>query len=243
MRVFRGRAGTIDADRAVTERLLEIAAGGEPAVRVWIPHRQVAFGRRDARLEGYRRAHVAAREAGFPPVERDVGGRAVAYDGETTVAFARGEPIDDFRRGTAERYERLTADVETALGELGLEVSRGEPADAFCPGSHSLQADGGKVAGIAQRVRQDGALVAGLVLVDAADELAGALEAVYDALGVPFDPESVGSVAGAGGPTDPDLVRETLEETLVGDRSVDKGFVGDPEHSSMDESTLDGEPR
>ena len=243
MRVFRGRAGTIDADRAMSERLLEIATAGEPAVRVWIPHRQVAFGRRDARLPGYRHARVAAREAGFPPIERDVGGRAVAYDGATTIAFARGEPIEGVREGTDERYERLAADVEAALAELGLEVSRGEPADAFCPGSHSLQADGGKVAGIAQRVRRNGALVAGLVLVDAADELAGALGTVYDALEVPFDPNSVGSVADAGGPTDPELVRATLEETLVGDRSVDKGFVGDPPNSTMNESTPDGGSR
>lgn len=220
MRVFRGRAGTIAADRAVSDRLLEVAADGEPAVRVWTPHRQVAFGRRDARLEGYQRARVAAREMGFPPVERSVGGRAVAYDGETTLAFARGEPIDDFREGTAERYERLTADVEGALTDLGLEVDRGEPADAFCPGSHSLQTDGGKVAGMAQRVQRDAALVSGVLLVSATDELVATLEVVYDSLAVPFEPDSVGSVAAAGGPTDPDRVRVSLEDALVGDRPV-----------------------
>ena len=217
MRVFRGRAGTIAADRAVSDRLLEVATEGEPAVRVWVPHRQVAFGRRDTRLESYERARVAAREMEFPPVERRVGGRAVAYDGETTLAFARAEPIADFREGTDERYERLTGDVERALSDLGLAVDRGEPADAFCPGSHSLRTDGGKVAGIAQRVQRDAALVSGVLLVDATGELTAALEAVYDALGVPFDPDSVGSLA-AGGTTDPDRIRATLEATLVGDQ-------------------------
>ncbi|MFC4436365.1 MULTISPECIES: lipoate--protein ligase family protein [Natrialbaceae] len=221
MRVFRGRAGTIETDREVSARLLEVAADGEPAVRVWIPHRQVAFGRRDSRLDGYDRARKAVRERGFPPVERSVGGRAVAYDGETTLAFARAEPIADFRRGTDERYERLTAAVEGALGELGLDLERGEPADSFCPGAHSLSTGGAngprKIVGIAQRIRQDAALVSGILLVDRREELAAVLEAVYGELAVPFDPASVGSVVDAGGPSDPDRVRQVLEEALVGD--------------------------
>lgn len=230
MRVFRGRGPTIEADRAASARLLEVATGGERAVRVWTPHRQLAFGRRDRRRDGYDRARAAAREAGFPPVERDVGGRAVAYDGETTVAFARAEPIEDFRRGTDERYERLTDDLERALAGLpGLDrerLVRDEPADAFCPGSHSLStaSSGGadstalaKVAGIAQRIRQDAAIAAGILHVDGRESLAAVLESVYGALGVPFDPDSVGSIAAAGGPTDPDVVRGALEAALVGD--------------------------
>lgn len=221
MRVFRGRAATIEADRETGARLLEVAAAGESAVRVWIPHRQIAFGRRDSRLEGYDCAREAARDRGFPPVERSVGGRAVAYDGETTIAFARAEPIADFRRGTDERYEELTATVEAALEGLGVDLERGEPDDSFCPGAHSLStADAAgprKVVGIAQRVRQDAALVSGILVVDTRDELAGVLEAVYDELGVPFDPASVGSVAAAGGPADPDEIRRELEEALVGD--------------------------
>ena len=248
-RVFRGRAPTIDADRAVGDRLLEVAAAGEPAVRVWTPHRQVAFGRRDRHREGYDRAREVARERGFPPVERDVGGRAVAYDGETTLAFARATPVADFRRGTDERYERATAAVERALSDLGVPVESGEPDGAFCPGTHSLSVRGSgsqpragvetgagagtdvgtepeataasdprrKLVGIAQRVRKDAAITAGIVLVDARDELAAALEAVYGALAVPFDPATVGTVAAAGGPDDPAVVRTTLEAALVDD--------------------------
>jgi octanoyl-[GcvH]:protein N-octanoyltransferase len=227
MRVFRGRAATIDADREVSERLLEVAAAGESAVRVWIPHRQVAFGRRDSRLEGYDRAREAARERGFPPVERSVGGRAVAYDGETTIAFARAEPISDFRRGTDARYERLTRDVAAALEKLAVEVERGEPENSFCPGAHSLSAANAtdsdakrprKIVGIAQRVTQDAALVSGILVVDNREEIGGVLEAVYDALAVPFDPGSVGSIAGAGGRCDPAVVARTIEDRLVGDR-------------------------
>ncbi|WP_049922363.1 lipoate--protein ligase family protein [Halopiger djelfimassiliensis] len=232
MRVFRGRAETAAADRAVSDRLLSSAADGESAVRVWVPHRQVAFGRRDSRCKGYDNAREAARERGFPPVERGVGGRAVAYDGETTIAFARAEPVADFRRGTGDRYERVTGAIERALTELGLEVDRGEPDDAFCPGTHSLSVGGSrvrrKVVGIAQRVRQDAALTAGIVLVDGRDALAAVLDAVYGALDVPFDPDSVGTVADAGGPSDAALVRERLETALVGDDpNVTHESIGD----------------
>ncbi|AFZ72498.1 lipoyl protein ligase domain-containing protein [Natronobacterium gregoryi] len=226
MRVFRGREPTIAADREASTGLLEVAADGERAVRVWTPHRQLAFGRRDRQQDGYDRARDAAAELGFPPIERDVGGRAVAYDGETAIAFARAEPIDDFRRETGERYEHLAADIADALVSLsGVDRNRlthDEPENAFCPGTHSLSTaveDGRlrKVAGLAQRVRQDAAITAGILLVDGRTELLTVLEVVYDALAIPFDPDSVGTVAVAGGPSDPDVVRRTVEETLVGD--------------------------
>ncbi|SDD03782.1 lipoate--protein ligase family protein [Natrinema hispanicum] len=226
MRVFRGRAGSIAADRDVSRRLLSIAADGDPAVRVWTPHRQIAFGRRDARREGYDRARAAADKRGFPPIERDVGGRAVAYDGATTLAFARAEPVTDGRTGTTERYERATAALEQALRTLGLEPSHGEPDDSFCPGTHSLsvntRADGRerKIVGIAQRVRSDAALVAGIVLVANRGDLSAVLEAVYDALDVALEPASVGSIAAAGGPSDPEPVRAAIEDALVGDATA-----------------------
>lgn len=263
VRVLRGRSETINADRAASQRLLEIAATGTPAVRVWRPHRQVAFGRRDARLEGYDDARAAAREFGFSPVERSVGGRAVAYDGETTLAFARAEPVADFRQGTDERYERLTADLERAFEKLGVDIVRGEPADSFCPGTHSLSVPAPsdrtgssevpnrrKIAGLAQRVQQDAALASGIVVVANRAELARVLEGVYGALGVPFDPESVGAIedrtcrfetgSSSADSLEADAleteraetqrteterieverVRSVLEEALVGDRSM-----------------------
>lgn len=220
MRVLRGRAGTVGEDRSVTRALAgDVEASGEPAVRVWTPHRQVAFGRRDARSDGYTSAKRAAEERGFPAYERDVGGRAVAYTG-STVAFVRVEPIEDFRRGTDARYDRAVADLRGALGSLGVEAREGEPPDAFCPGAHSLSTDAGKVVGIAQRVRQGSAAVAGMVLVRDHEEIAEVLEPVYRALSVPFDPESAGSVAASGGPADPTRVARTVESALVGGRDA-----------------------
>jgi lipoate-protein ligase A len=220
MRVLRGRATTIEEDRAVTRALAgDVEASGEPTVRAWTPHRQVAFGRRDARSDGYGRAKRAAEERGFPTHERDVGGRAVAYTGNT-VAFVRVEPVADVRGGTDERYDRIVAELRGALASLDVEAWEGEPSDAFCPGAHSLSTDAGKVVGVAQRVRQGSAAVAGIVLVRDHDEIARVLDPVYEALGVPFDPGSVGSVAASGGPADSERVTRAVESALVGDRDA-----------------------
>lgn len=228
MRVIRGRAPTPEADREATRELLEaVSESGEPAARAWTPHRQLAFGRRDANEPGYDAARDAARERGFPPVERSVGGRAVAYTG-TTVAFAALEPTDDGRTGITDRYEDAVETVIGALDSLGVDAQRGEPPDSFCPGDYSVQArsgggDGdvfGKLAGIAQRVTAGAALVSGVVVVADRAEIRAVLDPVYDALGVPFDPKSVGSVASAGGPDDPDAVAQALEDAIVGDRKA-----------------------
>lgn len=216
VRVYRGRREPIEEDRAATQELLEGAMERrQPAVRVWAPARQVAFGRRDAREPGYETASAAASEHGFQPIERSVGGRAVAYTG-TTLAFAYAMPITDARTGMDDRYEMVTEAVAGALASVGVEARRGEPAESFCPGTHSLSA-GGKVVGIAQRVKRSVALTAGVAIPDSHEEIATVLDPVYDALGVPFDPASVGSVAAAGG--DPGALRDAIEAALVDGRS------------------------
>jgi octanoyl-[GcvH]:protein N-octanoyltransferase len=225
MRVLRGTAADPEVDRERTGELLAAASGGTPGLRVWTPARQVAFGRRDARADGFERAARIAADRGFRPIERDVGGRAVAYAGET-LAFAHAVPLpeDDasgagWRGSIAERYDRAVETVVGALRGLGADVVAGEPTDSFCPGDHSVRvAGGGKVSGIAQRVRAEAALVAGCVVVTPGDarEVAAVSDAVYDALGVPFDAETVGSVAAAGGPDAPDRVARALEDAFVG---------------------------
>jgi lipoate-protein ligase A len=229
MRLVRGRAVDPEADRNVTADLLaRTAEDGVPAVRVWAPHRQVAFGRRDARADGYDRAREAAEARGFAAIERSVGGRAVAYTG-TTLAFARAVPVADLRTGLDDRYEAATETVLRALRDLGVDAERGEPPRSFCPGEHSIQADG-KLVGIAQRITQGAALVSGCVLVADRDAIADVLEPVYAALDVPFDPASVGTIADAGGPSDPDVVARAIEEAFVdaqgGDAEADVEYAG-----------------
>ncbi len=220
MHVVRGRPSAIEDDRSITPRLADLVADtGEPAIRAWTPPRQVAFGRRDATADGYERARAAAAERGYTPVERGVGGHAVVYTGET-VAFVFVTPDDGDRSGIRTRYEHTTESLKRALEKLGAQVSRGEPDAAYCPGDHSLQHDG-KIAGLAQRVRRDAAIVGGCVTVHEADEhaITDVLVPVYDALGIEFDPASVGSVEGAGGSDDPERITRSIETTFLGGRN------------------------
>ena len=235
MRVIRGRAPSPTADREATRELLDaVADSGVPAVRTWTPQRHLAFGRRDATEPGYDDARAAASERGFPPVERSVGGRAVAYTG-TTVTFAALEPTEGDRTGITDRYEAAVDDVLGALDSLGVDARQGEPPDSFCPGTHSVQADcaaggeerSGKIAGVAQRVTAGAALVSGVVIVADRHEIREVLGPVYDALGVPFDPKSVGSVATAGGPAEPERVARALESAVVDGRGRTVERLGD----------------
>lgn len=214
MRIVRGRAETPEADLAVTGDLLEYTSDtAAPALRVWRPHRMLAFGRRDANRDGYDEAcHIAA-EHGYVPVERTVGGHGVAYTGNT-VAFVRSEPVGESRTGIQERYEEATATLVTALEQLGVDAQTGEPASAFCPGTHSLSATG-KIAGLAQRIRRDVALVSGVIVVCDHEAIADVLDPVYATLDVPFDPDTVGSIARAGGEGTPEAVVETVERALT----------------------------
>jgi len=224
MRVLRGRADDLEADRSVTAGMVErTRETGVPSLRVWRPHRQLAFGRRDAREPGYGRAREAAAEALFPPVVRSAGGRAVAYTG-TTVAVAHARPNADFRTGVGERYEETLQAVQRALWRLGVPAQQGEPARAFCPGGHSLRWKG-KVAGVAQRVRMDVALVGAVVVVDDHEAIADVLDSVYDALEVPFDPDTVGSVERAGGRADPDAVVEEVEAVFLEVQGLEESDV------------------
>lgn len=218
MRIVRGSASDVARDRRITASIADLASDtAEPVLRVWTPPRHLAFGRRDATAEGYDRARRIAAESGYEPIERSVGGTAVAYTGRT-VAFGYAEPTDG-RNGIDRRYRRTTATLADALRDIGATISRGEPDRSFCPGRHSLQG-AGKVAGIAQRVRRDSALVGGCVVVLRSDcaAIAEILEPIYDAIDRPFDPESVGSVEAAGGTDGVEAVKNAIEHAFTAGR-------------------------
>jgi lipoate-protein ligase A len=221
MHLVRGALSDIDDDRRVTRRLARITERtDEPSLRVWTPPQQVAFGRRDSSAEGYGRAREISVDHGYTPVERSVGGSAVAYTG-TTVAFAVAVPTEGGRGGIESRYRDATSTLARAIGAVGAAVTRGEPDGSFCPGEHSIQGTG-KIAGIAQRVRRESALVGGCVIVSKADQRAvsAVLEPVYAELGIPFDSASVGSIEEAGGRADTERVIDAIETAFVDGREV-----------------------
>lgn len=215
MRVLRGSAGSPDADARVTADLLsQVAETGDPLARVWRPAPHVSFGPRDVRDPGYAAATEAATSRGFAVVERSMGGRPVAFSGRSLALVRADPPADD---SIADRYERVGGPVANALAGLGVPVEWGSPPGAFCPGTYGLSA-GGKLVGLAQRVRSDVAAVGGVLLVDDHAAIADVLVPVYRALELDLDPDAIGSIGRAGVEVDPDRVAAVLAATLESSR-------------------------
>jgi lipoate-protein ligase A len=219
MRLVHGHARTPEQDREHSRDLLDRARDdGESFLRVWQPPAHLAFGRRDQSRDGYALARERADDHEFPVIDRTTGGHAVVFTGNT-ISVVLVNPIEDARSGITERYDRVTEQLRGALAELGVDARQGEPDGAFCPGTHSLSA-AGKIVGLAQRVRRDVAVVAGIVTLADHEEIAAILGPVYDALDIPFDPDATGSIARSGGVTDSDTVCRTIESALADEGAV-----------------------
>ena len=101
------------------------------------------------------------------------------------------------------------------------------PAWARCPAStaraaHSVNAGGRrKLMGVGQRLIAGGAHVGGVVVVDGADLVNGILTPVYAELGLEFDPEATGSVAGEVRGATLDGVREAILEEYASRYELD----------------------
>ncbi len=209
-RVFDEVDGT-DVRDAIREH---VRRSGEPAFAIWPPDRRVSYGPRDHELASEESVRSMAAANGYALHERPMGGRPVVL-GPGTLALLWAVPSDV---GTVpERYEHVRAGVREGLSAIGIEVLPGTARGTFWPGQYGLFADG-KVAGFAQRADRDVAVVGGIVLVEAREEVVSMLETVYDAIGEPFDPDVVGSIAAAGGPSDLPPVKRALE-TAFRDRT------------------------
>jgi octanoyl-[GcvH]:protein N-octanoyltransferase len=193
-----GRAGNDPAlELALATALLQRVASGRPGpvIRIYRPLPTVAFGRRDSFLPGFAGAAAAAERHGFEPVIRSAGGRATAYHQECLVI----DEIVPARDAMAEVDARFAAQAESqaqALRGLGIDARVGEVPGEYCPGRFSVNARGQtKLIGAAQRIISGAWLFSTVVVVDGAPRVRAVLEDVYDALGLEWDPASVGSIA------------------------------------------------
>ena len=190
---FRERAAL---DTAVSRALLrQVASGTEPeTLRVYTPADVVAFGPQDTRAEGYAAATAAARAQGFEAIERLAGGRAAVFHGGT-IAFSWTMPDGTPRDDVMERFDEAADIMMRALRRLGIDARVGEVAGEYCPGQHSVNARGErKLMGVGQRLIRGAAHVGGVVVVGDGGRIRDVLVPVYDALGVEWRPETVGSV-------------------------------------------------
>ncbi len=184
-------------DTGISHALVrEVGAGMSPeTLRLHRTPPIVAFGRRDAVSGGYPAAVAASRQLGFLPIERLAGGRAAVFH-EETLAFAWAQPAAEPRREVEGRFLQMAEIVAEALGSLGVDARIGPVPGEYCPGSYSVNAAGHtKLMGVGQRLVRGAAHVGGVVVAGGADRIREVLVPVYEALGIEWRPETVGSVA------------------------------------------------
>jgi len=125
---------------------------------------------------------------------RLAGGRAAVFH-EGTLELAHAVPDPDPRRTIHDRFEATAELIAEALGALGIDARVGEVAGEYCPGRWSVNAGGArKLAGIGQRVISGGAHVGTVIVAADAAAVREVLEPVYAALGLAWDPATVGAV-------------------------------------------------
>ena len=103
------------------------------------------------------------------------------------------------RDAMADVDARFAAEADSqaqALRRLGIDARVGEVAGEYCPGRFSVNARGQtKLIGAAQRIVRGAWLFSTVAVVDGGSRVRAVLEDVYAALGLAWDPASVGAVA------------------------------------------------
>lgn len=210
------RAGYPDPpelDTAVSRATLQrVAEGSLPeTLRVHRPGAIVAFGPRDRVEPGFTEAVAAARSHGFAAVERLAGGRAAVFH-EGTIAFSWAIPDPSARERIRPRFDLLADIMVEAIRSLGIDARVGEVPGEYCPGEHSVNARGRtKLMGVGQRVVADAAHVGGVIVVSGTDRVRQVLLPVYAALGLDWEPATVGSLEDEV----PGLTWERAQEAVV----------------------------
>jgi octanoyl-[GcvH]:protein N-octanoyltransferase len=215
--------------------MLRVAAGELPeTLRLARPGTMMAFSKRDVVAPGYVEAVRAARAAGFEPIVRLAGGRAAVFHSET-LELAHAVPEEEPRVRIHERFAFTAGIVARALIRLGIDARVGEVPGEYCPGRWSVNAEGArKLAGLGQRIVAGGSHTGAVLVVSGADRVRSALEPVYLALGLSWDPSTVGAVVGSNGSDEGGRAWEAVRDALVAEYAL----VYDLEPASLDSGTV-----
>lgn len=193
-----------DLDRGI-ELLREVAQGKRgPLLRIYRPAPTLAFGQRDTRAPGYEAAAQAGRDAGFAPLIRKAGGRAMAYHPGSWV-IDHIQPEKDAMLTHQHRFEHFANLFVEVFARLGVTAAVGELPGEYCPGEYSVHGNATgqgrfgrgrkvKLVGTAQRVVQGAWLFSSAVILEDTDPIAAVTESVYEAMGLELDPNTIGSV-------------------------------------------------
>lgn len=184
---------------ATIDRLRRVASGVEESVlRFSRPEPVVGFGRRDELNPGFDDARQACVDHGFATSVRKVGGRAAAYHRDCLI-IDHLVADDDATSGNKRRYREFGRLYADSLRDLGVHADMGEIPLEYCPGEYSVHGVVGgehriKLVGTAQRVVAGGWWFSAGIVVRRPEPLRAVLTEVYELLGLPLDPSTVGSV-------------------------------------------------
>ena len=208
-----------DLERGV-QLLREVQSGERgPLLRLYRPDPTLAFGQRDVRLPGFELARQTAEDHGFAPLVRKAGGRAAAYH-RGTLIVDHIEPQSEAIMHQQQRFEIFARLYADAFRRVGVQAEVGPIDGEYCVGDHSVHGVPGAVAaishpvklvGTAQRVISGAWLFSSVFVVENSQPLRRVLDAVYQAMEVPMNPETVG----AGDDLVPGLTPEALIEALL----------------------------
>lgn len=216
-------------DTAISQAILDrVSAGEQPAtMRLYVPGREVAFGKQDTVTPQYPAAVAAAAEAGFASVQRLAGGRAAVFT-EHTIAFSLAVPDSDPRTTIYERFDHITEMIVATFAVLGVESAVGEVPGEYCPGDYSIHHDNRiKLMGVGQRLAKHGAHIGGVITVNQADLLLTALIPVYRALDLKWDPNTVGTLGDVRDGVTNEEVIAAFESVLAHHYEISRDRVGD----------------
>lgn len=211
--------GDAPLDTAVSRAILEqVSSGTLPeTLQVGLPHKVVAFSRRDALTAGFHEAVAIAVDLGFEATIRNAGGRAVVFH-PGTVRFQWTVPVNDPIQEMHTRFATIADHVVVALESFGVVASVGRLEGEYCPGEYSVHVlQSRKVMGTGQRLARRAAQVGGMIVVKGRDTINAVLEPVYGALDLHMDPAVTGSIADIAD-IDPSEVASRFAEQVTGDR-------------------------
>lgn len=165
---------------------------------VRVAPRMLAFSRRDTHRAEFAAATEVAREHGFEPVVRHVGGAFAPLHGGSLVIDQYGTSADASTTSMT-RFVEHSGILQDALRALGLDARVGELPGEYCPGEFSVNVGGRvKVAGVAQRVSGPAWVVSTVLQVAGVAELRPVTVDVARVLGEHVDPATMGDLASAG---------------------------------------------